>query len=677
MTMNPHTFPKRRRHPSGYTTMATVSSISFIILMMLAYNFAGSLRNSGLQSRAQVKQDYAQKEDAILNALIHIVPNKAIGAMRQGSANNTTNFTWDTIFREALTAANAEQSVSSTLLNSLSLGSAIRANSGDATFSSVAQVVQAPSGTPDGTSNRVNGGNLLETLMLANARIAPKLPAALSLSYSDYILDKQYPIISLDKVYSTSSIKGLALSPTNHPRYNLIQYPDVKFGYKKPGENFVAKRNWWVFSLNFGSHNQAQTGIPPIRKDYVLSIYEIPSQVPLSASSLLKVGKFADGTAWQSVSIDGALVADRLETQGSVNVTNGAVSARTGLTLSTQTVVDGKTLRSDFDALGTREAIAAQTQTSSNTTSDSNFYEASVGGNVGKVAFIPINRGNDTLLDTSDGTRSERISPTGWNFYSQAAPKAGMSIEIRKMTSATSQLPTAIRFRYRNSSNAIVAVDYVRGTNWPTEAQAGGNTFPFQTEVLNNGRNALIVNLDRLPAFINGLSGTGGMARNHSLHIFPTTGESTVLTPSVPAAAADMVVSLRGGNDLTAYTAGLSLVSRYRVYIASTLNGVQGTVPANSGLPSTHRYFPPLSIFAPEKRFGESSTTTYSVELSGQINSLKTGATDTVNPLEVVHGNETKASAGAVRANLSSLKSPAELPPIFLMNWLVTIEEVH
>lgn len=672
-----HSLPAARRLESGYTTMATVSSISFIILMMLAYNFAGSLRNSGLQSRAQVKQDYAQKEEAILNALIHIVPNKAIGAMRQGSATSATNFTWDTIFREALTAANAEQSVSSQMLNSLSLSSAIRANSGDATFSSVAQVVQAPSGTPDGTSNRVNGGNILETLMLANARIAPKLPAALSLSYNDYLLDKQYPIISLDKVYTTSSIKGLALSPTNHPRYNLIQYPDVKFGYKKPGENFVAKRNWWVFSLNFGSHNQAQTGIPPIRKDYVLSIYEIPSQVPLSASSLLRVGRFADGTAWQSVSIDGALVADRLETQGSVNVTNGAVSARKNLTLSSQTVVDGKTLRSDFDALGTREAIAAQTQSSTNTTSDSNFYEASVGGNIGRVAFIPINRGNDTLLDTSDGTRSERLSPTGWNFYSQAAPKAGMSIEIRRMSSSTSQLPTTIRFRYRNSTNGIVSVDYVRGTNWPTEAQAGGNTFPFQTEVLNNGRNALIVNLDRLPAFINGLSGTGGMALNHSLHIFPTTGESTVLTPSIPAAAADMVVSLRGGNDLRAYTAGFSLVCRYRVYIASTLNDVQATVPANSGLPTTHRYFPPLSIFAPEKRFGESSTITYPVELSGQLNSLKTGDTDTVNPLEVVNGNETKASASSVRANLSALKSPAELPPIFLMNWLITIEEVH
>jgi hypothetical protein len=660
--------------------MAAVSSTSFIMLMMVAYNFSGSLRNSGLQSRAQVKQDYAQKEDAILNALIHIVPNKAIGAMRQGSASSATNFTWDTIFREALTAANAEQSVSTTLLNSINLGSAIRANSGDTTFSSAAQFAQAPSGTPDGTSNRVNGGNLLETLMLANARIAPKLPAALSLSYNDYLLDKQYPIISLDKVYTTSSIKGLALSPTNHPRYNLIQYPDVKFGYKKPGENFVAKRNWWVFSLNFGSHNQARTGIPAVRKDYVLSIYEIPSQVPLSASSLLQVGKFANGTAWQSVSIDGAIVADRLETQGSVNVTNGSVSARRGLNLSSQTTVNGEALNRNFHALGVRESIAAKSKSSNhskNLKKDSNFYEASVGGNVGKVAFIPINRGNNTLLDTSDGTRSERLSPTGWNFYSQAAPKAGMSIEIRRMSSSTSQLPTTIRFRYRNSTNGIVSVDYVRGTNWPTEAQAGGNTFPFQTGVLNNGRNALIVNLNRLPAFINGLSGTGGMALNHSLHIFPTTGESTVLTPSIPAAAADMVVSLRGGNDLRAYTAGFSLVCRYRVYIASTLNDVQATVPTNSGLPSSHRFFPPLSIFAPEKRFGESSTITYPVELSGQINSLKTGGTDTVNPLEVVNGNETKASANSVRANLSALKSPAELPPIFLMNWLITIEEVH
>lgn len=669
----PHLHHHRRR---GYATMAVVSSISLLILAMLGYNYLGSLRSFEAQARAQVKQDYSQKEDAILTALIHIVPNKAIGAMRQGSASNSSNFTWDKIFQEALSVANAEEAVSTQLINSLNLANAAKGNSGDTTFPAISDVVKAPVATYDGTTNRVNGGNWWEYYMLGDAKIGSKVPAALQLGYSDYLLDKQYPIISLNKKYVDWYTKGLGLSPNDYPVYNLIQYPDVKFGFKKPGEYFVAKRNWWVFSLYFGSHNQQRTGIPPVRKDYVLSIYEIPSQLPLSAATLLRVGKFADGTAWEDVSLEGSLVAERLQTDGNVTLTNGAVSARKGLTLSSQTVVDGKTIQSDFDDLGEREAMATENQNGANST-DSDFYEASVGGNVGKVAFIPINRGTDTLLNTSDGSSTERISPTGWNYYSQAAPKAQMTLQIRKMSSSSTQIPTTIRLRYRNTSNVLVSIDYVRGTNWPTEQEAGGNTFPFQTDVLANGKNSLIVNLDRLPAFINGLSNSGGIALNNSLYIYPRTGESTVVIPSIPSIAGDMAVSLRGGNNLTNYTAGFSIVSRYRVYISSTLNNVQIPAPTNSGLPATYTYYPPFSIFAPEKRFGESVSVEFPVELNGQINSLKTGAADTVNPLEFYNGNESRVSAGEIHANLSSLKSPAELPPIFLMNWLVTIEEVH
>ena len=112
----------------GYATMAVVASVSLVLLSMLGYNYLGSIRNFESQARAQVKQDYGQKEDAILNALIHIVPNKAMGAMRQGSATTSALYTWDTIFREALAMANAEQSISPQLLNSLNLGSAISAN---------------------------------------------------------------------------------------------------------------------------------------------------------------------------------------------------------------------------------------------------------------------------------------------------------------------------------------------------------------------------------------------------------------------------------------------------------------------------------------------------------------------------------------------------------------------
>jgi len=657
--------------------MAVVSAVSLILISMLTFNIIGNIRSIDSQSKAQVKQDYSQKEDAILNSLIHIVPNKAIGAMQRYSANNPDNFTWDTIFREAMAMANAEQAVSPQLLNSLNLGTAITANSGDATFETVANFVNAPVVTHDGTSNRVNGGNWWEYHMLGNARVGTKVPAALQLSYSDYLLDKRYPIISFAKTHVNWYTKGLGLSADAYPLYNLIQYPDVKFGYKRPGEYFVAKRNWWVFSLTFGQHNQQQTGIPPVTKDYVLSIYEVPSQIPLSGDALLKIGQFADGTAWENVSLDGSVYAENLQTEGTVALTSGAISARKGVTLNNSTSVEGRAVADGFDAMGQRESRV--TSANNGTVSDSDFYDASTGGNVGKVAFIPINRGNLTLSTASDGTLAERISPTGWNEYSRAAPKARMTLEVRRVAGPGNQMPVEIRFRYRNTSNSLVLVTYTRGTNWPTEQQAGGSTFPFQSAELENTRKALVVHMDRLPAFIAGLPNTGGIARNNSLYIFngPLSDTSHVAVPSIPSVASDMAVSLRGGKDLTPFTSGFSLVSRYRVYIADSLNSVPAPVPANAGIPAGTTFYPPLSIFAPEKRFGESLTVRNPVEISGQLSSLKTGSSDTINPLEFLDGSDTRIGANQLNADLKTLSSPAELPPIHMMNWLVTIEEIH
>ena len=672
------------RNEQGYGTMAMVSAISLVIVSMMAYSLVGNIRSMTTQARAQVKQDYSQREDAILTALIHIVPNKAIGAMQQGSASSTSAYTWDTIFSQALAMANAEQAISPQLVNSLNLGTAISANSGNTQFQSVSQFVNAPLGTPAGGSNRVNGGNTMEYTMLGSTRIAPRVPAALQLSYNDYLLDKQYPIISLTKTHSTSYTKGLGLSASLFPLYNLIQYPDVKFGYKRPGEYFVAKRNWWVFSLTFGSHNQETTGIPPVTKDYVLSIYEIPSQIPLSADTLMKVGQFSNGSDWENVTLDGSIYADSLQTNGSVALDNGAMSARKTLTVSNDTTVAGRSVASNFDALGARETRAVETNTGANTGSNAtnnDFYDASTGGNVGKVAFIPINRGNESLLETSDGLASERISPTGWNYYSQAAPKATMTLEVRSVTSSGNQTPTSIRFTYRNSSNADVTRTYTRGASgtsaWPTEAQTGGSAFPFQTATLENGRVALVVKMDRIPAFVAGLTSTGGMSKNNSLYIFSRTDSGTVKVPSIPSLTTDMAVTLRGGNDLTDYTAGFSLVSRYRVYIASTLNDVATTIPANSGIAPGTTFYPPLSIFAPEKRFGESTTLENRVQIRGQLNSLKTGANETFNPLELKRGSDVTLAPVELRATLTSLQSPAELPPIFMMNWLVTIEGIN
>lgn len=410
-------------------------------------------------------------------------------------------------------------------------------------------------------------------------------------------------------------------------------------------------------------------------KDYVLSIYEVPSQIPLSGDALLKVGQFADGSAWENVSLDGSVYAEKLETAGTVSLSAGAISARKDVTLNSSTSVEGRSVAAGFDAMGQREGRGAQSTGS--TVSDSDFYDASIGGNVGKVAFIPINPGTATLTNSSDGTRGERISPTGWNFYSRAAPKAQMSIQIRRVSSSSNQTPTQIRFRYRDSSNSVVSVTYTRGDNWPTEQQSGGSAFPFQTDELDNTRKALVIHMDRLPAFIASRTNNGGMALNNSLYIYHSTSSSAVAVPSIPSLETDTAVTLRGGKDLTAFTAGFSLVSRYRVYISDSLNAIPTTVPSNAGLPSGSVFYPPLSIFAPEKRFGESLTVRNPVEVSGQISSLKTGDGETINPLEFRDGSDTRVAASQINADLKTISSPAELPPIHMMNWLVTIEEIH
>ncbi|MBP9226026.1 MAG: hypothetical protein KBF76_19300, partial [Verrucomicrobiales bacterium] len=60
-----------------------------------------------------------------------------------------------------------------------------------------------------------------------------------------------------------------------------------------------------------------------------------------------------------------------------------------------------------------------------------------------------------------------------------------------------------------------------------------------------------------------------------------------------------------------------------------------------------------------------------------QLSSLKTSAGETFNPLELKNLNDERVSNNKINAHLTSLRSPAELPPVYMMNWLITIEEIH
>lgn len=650
----------------GFATTAIVASVAVVMLAALAFAFRSHLQSLENQTSAQIKVDYAQKEDALLEALIYNVPNKAMGAMMRNSVNNPGDYTWQKIFEESIALANAETAVDSQMMNGLGVNHAISANTGDTAPGTPADLVSALVGD---NGYLVNAGNTRDSALLNQSQVGPKLPVPLRTSLGNYVKDQTYPIITFSKTHSASWTKGLYASVNPYKQYNLYRYPNIRFGYARPGDLFVAKRNWWAFSLTFGSKDQAQTGVPPLRKNYILSIYEVPSQLPLSSAGFMSVGRHQDGTSWENTNVRGGVFSDRLETRGTVALPSGLFSARESLDFSPGTKVGGRTLSANFDAMGVREQREAETGT--------NFYEASLGGNVSKVVFIPINRGTNFLKLKGDGPSSKRISPTGWETYTRGATQAKMRIRIRAMESLNLQIPTEIRFYYIKTNGKRAYRTYTRGVNWPSENSPGGVEIPFQTQTLSIGRNALLFHLDRLPAFLESLGNAADVTVNNSILIYPDKNRPTVVAPGIPSSDDDLAVSLRGGTDLSKFTSGFSLVTDLRLYLAESLNTVPIPPPAGSAWPAGVDFYPPVSLFSPEKRFGESALFNHPLDFTGQLSSLDTDKSNAFRPLDLKSGNGDTVNPNLITANLSALRSPAELPPIHLMNWLVTIEEVY
>jgi hypothetical protein len=82
-----------------------------------------------------------------------------------------------------------------------------------------------------------------------------------------------------------------------------------------------------------------------------------------------------------------------------------------------------------------------------------------------------------------------------------------------------------------------------------------------------------------------------------------------------------------------------------------------------------------MSIFSAELRIG---TTAWNrpVEHIGQIMTLRSGSTEAWQPLDLKSGSDDAVHTDSISAELKPLRSPAELPPIHQMNWLVVVEEI-
>lgn len=675
----------------GFAAMAMVVALGVTALLGLMFVFRRGMHSHDAQVRHQVKIDFKQKEDAFLRALIAEVPNAAINAMKDNSWDNRTQYSWNRIIQRAIDLSNSEQAISSSTLNSMSLDNHTVANSGDYSIGGSGNLVNRIAGW----GTRVGPGNVDNTALLGNQEVGSKLPPPLRYAGPGG-RDRRYPIISTRKTYpaGTPGLDASLDEALGWPRYNIINYPDIRFGFAAQDGKFVAKRNWWAFSVEFGRTLGVDAGIPSVRKNYVLSIYEVPAQSALSASGRMKVGEYELGGAWEdnSINIQGNIFSSKVEVAGTVDLLNSAagasrISARHSIDLgSGLTTVEGNVLSNDYNDAGIRESRVAAGQ---------GFYNASTAGDSGRVVILPLGQGEQFFRRTDDVTgMSNAISNTPWDQYALGARQCRMSLEIRAISGSR---PTAVRFHYyvggsstyRDYDRDALAGDPKYWPNYNNDINGDLTDLPFYFErVAQNGSGALAINLKKLIGYLgdvlsaNPVSGDNGDNLNNSLSIWLNETVTGVSKPPMASDNTHMSVVLRQCENLSAFGDGLSIVTDHRVYIAGNLNQVVVPNPPtslDSGIPAGEDFFPPVSVFAPTIRFGTNTGAISALNISGQLSSLK----DDNSEINLLDLKQSESGAGKpiahekVSANLSQIISPAQLPPITKMSWLVMIEEIH
>ena len=622
-----------RRHKAGYISFLLVLSTGAILSALMIYAYRRALASQAIQSQVQLRVDYSEKEEAILRSIVAITPNRAIRAMQAGSDSTGKRdpLRWQDIFTEALDLANSRTSISSDLVTSLNIPNLKMDNTGDG-------ALQVPS-------------RIFAAIPTETGYVSPGINRSLGTGYPPPLTstdsttstrDALYPIISNKKIYGSLAQSGVGLPVATYSSLNLMKYPQINFGYARPGDDFVAKRNWWAFSVDVGDHDDHKTLLARSKREFVLSIYEIPSQLSISASSFMSLGQYASGSTWQNVNIDGGMFVSKADVGGDTAIK--ALSSRRGMTLSSGSTIGGQSFTASPFAPGVREAYQV---------TQGAFFPVSLASESGRAAFIPISRGasffdrfdpveNDPveLSGALNHIGSNTLSTTTWNNYSIGAQQCAMRMDITQVQSSTNPTPTMLRFQYllANGNRASMNMPLTSATmtslpsgyvaicnenqsytfSGPVDVaygESGGYTFrqglsgtitfnnttfgdplvgtakkgywrprgPYEIKLLASGQLCVAVYPQRIPSFLTTI-GAAGPSINNSLAVnvdYSVTGlNNAARKPSIPCTVNDYGVILRECADLTPFTKGFSLVTNLRLYIGDDFNTVAATPPS-------------------------------------------------------------------------------------------------
>ncbi|NWK54424.1 hypothetical protein HW115_02295 [Verrucomicrobiaceae bacterium N1E253] len=379
---------------------------------------------------------------------------------------------------------------------------------------------------------------------------------------------------------------------------------------------FIAKHNWWTFKVSFAEQDASKTNLSRTSKQYLISLYEVPAQLAINSAAYTNFGAHADGTEWSNITTSGGVFASSVKTKGGFSP--DAIASRKGIE-----VADNSNPFAVDNADHNKKLYGG---------ASSVYSSASEGG---RVAFIPINRGYDFYARSLDVEKtpdtnmqsSSAISSqsTAWEFYSAGANQCVMTFTGETL------------YYLEDGKSTLSAVDMTETLN------------AFTYEDSAAGDQCIKVNMENLIAFL---------------------GDNLALNPSL-CVNTDRYVLLAKADDLSDFENGFSLVANQRLILDGDINITK--------LDSADRY-PPLSLYAPEKRFGNGDgNATLKIEIEGQMGSLadNTDKSNAVNIGDLMVNGESTVRADDIKATLSSVTEVNQLPPINMMNWMIVIREIR
>ena len=315
---------QRKRSEHGASLIMLVSIIGLAFIVTVAGFLVAASDSQDTARLASAKVDIATREDALMR---EILQQAATGMLPATAGITGQPLTWTQIMTLAVNNLYATSYATTAELAGLQTAGAIPAN---VTLANTGDTGGALLGIFKGYNNEVpyGGTSGLANLVPANATLAAVEPPLMNWSASG-TLTAATALTTPQEFFLGSLYTGSSPLLSASKRWGSIAYPNIRFGYKQPGEVFIARRAWWRIPLVYstGQYTQEDQGganqiyrYPSAAANYVLSVYEIPSQLPISGNANLQIGDNADGTAWafgaNGISITGSIYASQIQLAG-------------------------------------------------------------------------------------------------------------------------------------------------------------------------------------------------------------------------------------------------------------------------------------------------------------------------------------------------------------------------